>query len=123
MNCILGYLEFLEVHAIQIRNVKIKFIFIFLAAIFFLSPAIPQTKVKPGRCELYGKIQFVKAFPDVKVQVVKAFPDIRVQKVAAFPDKPGKWQIVDSLPDWKVQIVDAFPDYKIQWVDAFPGCE
>ena len=66
----------------------------------------------PGKCELYGRIQFVKAFPDVKVQVVKAFPDIRVQRVKAFPDKPGKWQIVDSFPDWKVQIVDAFPGCK-----------
>ena len=63
----------------------------------------------PGKCDLYGRIPFVQAFPDVKVQVVKAFPDIRVQKVADFPDKPGKWQIVDSFPNWKVQIVDDFP--------------
>ena len=76
----------------------------------------------PGRCRLYGKIQIVEAFGDVKVQVVEAFPDIRVQRVEAFPDGPGKWQIVDAFPDWKVEIVDAFPDYKIQWVDAFPGC-
>lgn len=89
-----------------------------------LTPSsLAQTRGKPGKCNLYGRIQIVEAFADVKVQVVKAFPDIRVQKVSAFPDGPGKWQIVDSFPDWKVQIVDAFPDYKIQWVDAFPGCK
>ncbi len=71
--------------------------------------------------KLYGKIQVVKAFPDVKVQVVTAFPDVKVQKVTAFPDKCGKWQFVDAFPDTKVQFVDAFPDVKIQYVDAFPG--
>ena len=71
--------------------------------------------------KLWGKIQVVKAFPDLKVQVVKAFPDLKVQKVNAFPDKCGKWQFVEAFPDLKVQFVDAFPDVKIQFVDAFPG--
>ena len=71
--------------------------------------------------KLWGKIQVVKAFPDLKVQVVKAFPDLKVQKVNAFPDKCGKWQFVEAFPDLKVQFVDAFPDVKIQYVDAFPG--
>ena len=71
--------------------------------------------------KLYGKIQIVTAFPDVKVQVVTAFPDVKVKKVDAFPDACGKWQIVDAFPDTKVQFVDAFPDVKIQYVDAFPG--
>lgn len=77
---------------------------------------------KPGKCQLFGKIQFVQSFPDVKVQVVTAFPDIKVQIVNAFPDKPGKWQKVSSFPDYKVQIVNSFPDYKIQYVQSFPGC-
>ncbi|MBK7863378.1 MAG: hypothetical protein IPJ65_33210 [Archangiaceae bacterium] len=71
--------------------------------------------------KLWGKIQVVTSFPDVKVQVVTAFPDVKVQKVNAFPDKCGKWQLVDAFPDTKVQFVDAFPDVKIQYVDAFPG--
>ena len=71
--------------------------------------------------KLYGKIQVVTAFPDVKVQVVTAFPDVKVQTVTAFPDKCGKWQLVDAFPDTKVQFVTAFPDVKIQYVDAFPG--
>ena len=96
---------------------------VFVLAILVTLSGSVLGKDKPGKCELYGRIQLVQAFPDVKVQVVKEFPDIRVKKVEAFPDSPGKWQIVDSFPDWKVQIVDAFPDYKIQWVKAFPGCE
>lgn len=79
-------------------------------------------KGNPGKCGLYGKIQFVNSFPDVKVQVVTSFPDIKVQQVQSFPDKPGKWQIVNSFPDYKVQIVQSFPDYKIQYVNSFPGC-
>jgi hypothetical protein len=79
-------------------------------------------KGKPSKCQLYGKIQFVTSFPDVKVQVVTSFPDIKVQRVQSFPDSPGKWQEVTSFPDYKVQIVNSFPDYKIQYVNSFPGC-
>ena len=71
--------------------------------------------------KLYGKIQFVSAFPDLKVKAVSAFPDLKVQTVSAFPDKCGKWQVVDAFPDTKVQFVDAFEDVKVQFVDAFPG--
>lgn len=78
---------------------------------------------KPGKCELYGKIQYVGSFPDVKVQSVSSFPDIKVQLVSSFPDAPGKWQLVGSFPDYKVQLVDSFPDYKIQYVSSFPGCD
>lgn len=70
---------------------------------------------------LYGKVQIVDAFPDIKVQIVNAFPDIKVKWVTAFADDCGKWQEVDAFPDFKIQIVDAFPDIKIQEVDAFPG--
>src|SRR2546429_6564301 len=71
--------------------------------------------------KLYGKVQVVKAFPDLKVKVVSAFPDLKVQKVSAFADTCGKWQLVDSFPDFKIQFVDAFPDVKIQFVSTFPG--
>jgi hypothetical protein len=70
---------------------------------------------------LYGKIQIVDAFPDVKVQTVKAFPDLKVQEVNAFPDRCGLWQMVKAFPDTKVQFVTAFPDVKVQFVSAFPG--
>ena len=56
-----------------------------------------------------------------KIQVVNAFPDIKVQKVNVVPDKCGKWQFVNAFPDTKVQFVKSFPDVKIQYVNAFPG--
>jgi hypothetical protein len=71
--------------------------------------------------KLFGKVQIVSAFPDIKVQVVSAFPDLKVHMVNAFPDSCGKWQAVTAFPDIKIQFVDAFPDVKIQYVDAFPG--
>ena len=70
---------------------------------------------------LYGKIELVDSFPDVKVQIVSAFPDLKVQLVNNFPNKCGQWQIVTAFPDTKVKIVESFPNIKIQYVDAFPG--
>ena len=70
---------------------------------------------------LYGKVQVVTSFPDIKVQVVSSFPDIKVQKVTSFPDSCGKWQFVTSFPDFKIQFVTSFPDIKIQYVTSFPG--
>ena len=82
--------------------------------------------MKSGDCSwngisLYGKVQIVDAFPDIKVEIVDAFPDIKVKWVDAFPDDCGEWQEVEAFPDFKIQIVDAFPDLKVQEVDAFPG--
>lgn len=71
--------------------------------------------------KMYGKVQIVTSFPDVKVQIVNAFPDLKVQMVNSFPDKCGQWQIVNSFPDVKVQFVESFPDVKIQYVNSFPG--
>jgi hypothetical protein len=71
--------------------------------------------------KLWGKIQIVTSFPDIKVQVVSSFPDLKVQNVTSFPDGCGKWQMVTSFPDLKVQMVDSFPDVKIQYVTSFPG--
>lgn len=72
--------------------------------------------------KLYGKVQVVESFPDIKVQIVESFPDLKVQKVTSFPDKCGKWQFVTSFPDIKVQFVTSFPDIKIKYVESFPGC-
>jgi len=73
--------------------------------------------------KLYGKIQIVDSFPDIKVKVVTSFPDLKVMIVENFPDKCGKWKMVTEFPDLKVQFVNAFPDIKIQYVEAFPGIE
>jgi hypothetical protein len=71
--------------------------------------------------KLYGKIQFVDSFPDIKVKAVTAFPDLKVTMVDSFPNKCGEWQSVDSFPDLKVKMVDSFPDLTIQFVSSFPG--
>ncbi len=70
---------------------------------------------------LYGKVQFVTSFPDIKIQFVESFPDIKVQFVDAFPDDCGQWQIVESFPDFTVQVVESFPDIKVKTVNSFPG--
>ncbi len=89
-------------------------------------PILAGDKIKPGDCtykgfKLFGKVQIVEHFPDLKIQVVEHFPDLKVQKVDHFPNACGQWQIVEHFPDLKVQIVEHFPDLKIQWVDHFPG--
>lgn len=89
-------------------------------------PAFAGGKVEKGACtykgfKLFGKVQLVEHFPDLKIQVVEHFPDLKVQKVEHFPNACGQWQIVEHFPDLKVQIVEHFPDLKIQWVDNFPG--
>ena len=71
--------------------------------------------------KLYGKVQFVTSFPDIKIQYVTSFPDIKVKWVTSFPDQCGKWQEVTSFPDFKVQVVTSFPDIKVQEVTSFPG--
>lgn len=70
---------------------------------------------------LYGRVQIVDSFPDLKVQVVNSFPDLKVKTVDNNPTKCGEWKIVDSFPDLKVQMVTSFPDIKIQFVQSFPG--
>lgn len=98
----------------------------FAALLLLLSPLATWADdcviVKNGKeIPLYGKVQIVDAFPDLKVQIVDAFADLEVKIVNAFPDDCGKIQIVNDFPDVKVQIVNAFPDIKVRIVDAFPG--
>lgn len=105
---------------------EMKTLFLAITLTLLSTAAAAADKLNKSSCtfkgkKLYGKVQVVKAFPDIKVQVVKAFPDLKVKEVKAFPDQCGKWQIVTAFPDVKVQFVDAFPDVKIQYVDAFPG--
>jgi hypothetical protein len=71
--------------------------------------------------ELYGRVQFVESFPDIKIQVVESFPDLKVKLVESFPDECGEWEVVESFPDFKVQVVESFADLKVQYVESFPG--
>jgi len=90
------------------------------------SCSVPNEEIDFTNCTfngfpLYGKVQFVESFPDVKVKVVESFPDIKVKIVQSFPDDCGEWKIVNSFPDVKVQLVESFPDVKVKFVDSFPG--
>lgn len=71
--------------------------------------------------KLFGKVEVVENFPDLKVQVVEHFQDLKVKSVSHFPDACGKWQFVDHFPDFKIKYVNHFPDIKIKMVDHFPG--
>jgi hypothetical protein len=70
---------------------------------------------------LYGRVQIVDSFPDLKVQLVTSFPDLKVKWVDYQSTKCGEWQMVSEFPELKVQFVNSFPDIKIQYVQSFPG--
>lgn len=98
------------------------------AALFSLCPLLlrADAKVDKAGCsyngiKLYGKVQVVESFPDLKVKVVTSFPDLKVKTVSSFPDECGKWQMVESFPDFKIQFVSSFPDVSIEYVESFPG--
>ncbi|MEL6346825.1 MAG: hypothetical protein AAFV53_27175 [Myxococcota bacterium] len=71
--------------------------------------------------KLYGNIQVVDSFPDLRVQVVTSFPDLRVRKMQSFADSCGEWRMVDTFADLRIQFVTSFPDLQIEYVDSFPG--
>lgn len=82
-------------------------------------PAAPTPPVDVSK--VFGRVQFVDAFPDYKVEVVDAFPDLKVQQVSAFADSAGEWEVVTAFPDFKIQKVTAFADFRVQFVTSFPG--
>ena len=97
-----------------------------LASLFLTASGVAKTGNVTAKCSfnghpLYGKIQVVTSFPDVKVKVVEHFPDPKVKVVKNFPDACGKWQMVEHFPDTKVQFVTNFPDVEIEYVQHFPG--
>lgn len=76
-----------------------------------------EKKVDPSK--VYGRIQFVKSFPDYKVKAVTSFPDLKVKIVKSLPGS-GEWQIVDTFPDFKIQMVNTFPDFTVEFADGVP---
>ncbi len=97
---------------------------LFVAVVVWANSA--RAEFEPESCSfdgtpLYGNVEIVDSFPDIKVQLVDSFPDLKVQEVSSFPDECGKWQFVSSFSDFKIQYVDSFPDIKVQMVDSFPG--
>ncbi len=94
--------------------------------LFFLNLILQSSKPGEASCswegiQLYGRVQVVEHFPDLKVQVVTSFPELKVESVEYFPDSCGKWQFVEQFPDFKIQYVEHFPDLEIQFVQSFSG--
>jgi hypothetical protein len=79
--------------------------------------AADKKKLDPSK--IYGRIQFVKSFPDYKVKAVTSFPDLKVKIVKSLPG-PGEWEIVNSFPDYKIQMVNSFPDFTVEFADGVP---
>ena len=71
--------------------------------------------------KLYGKVQIVENFPDVKVKVVAANANLLVKQVEIFPSRCGEWQVVDAFPDLRVKFVENSPDFTVQFVQDYPG--
>ncbi len=98
-------------------------IFTLITTLLLAAPA-QAGEIGPGCIwnghQLWGKVQFVTSFPDVRVEINNAFPDLRVQRVTAFPDSCGKWE-VNQHWGLRVQIVQSFGDFRISFVNAFPG--
>ena len=63
--------------------------------------------------KLYGKVQYVDSFPDLKIKFVDSFPDLEVEKVTSSPSKCGQWQIVNSFADLKVKVETGMKGVKI----------
>ena len=106
---------------LMIGLVSLYFCFIFIAPGGTSGGKVEKNSCTYNGFRLYGKVQAVTSFPDIKVKVVSSFPDLKVEKVMSFPDRCGKWQFVDSFPDFKIQYVDSFPDITVELVNSFPG--
>ena len=76
-----------------------------------------RPKVLECPCNLWGDVQFVDAFPDLKIRFVDAFPDLEIELIKNSPNGPGQWREVTSFPDFTVQVVESFPDLEIQLVN------
>lgn len=106
---------------LRILLVVMAFVFLSQLSVATSERILDRATCTFGGKPLYGKVQVVDSFPDLKVRVVESFPDLKVKLVSSFPDNCGEWQMVESFPHVKVQFVQSFPDIKIQYVQAFPG--
>ena len=81
--------------------------------------------IDPETCKykdfkMYGKIEIVESFPDVKVQVVESFPDLKVKVVESFPDDCGEWEFVENFSDLKIQFDDYHWDPQMRALQLIP---
>ena len=84
-------------------------------------PALDKVACTFKGKKLYGRVEYVTSFPDLKVRVVTSLPDLRVETVSSLPSRCGEWQEVTSSPVIRVKLVDAFEDLEIEYVTSLPG--
>lgn len=58
-----------------------------VASLLLISPLCASAASSVDVSKVYGKIQFVDSYPDLKVQ-----------QVGTYADAPGKWQVVNFYP-------------------------
>ncbi len=92
-----------------------------LTLVAFVSEAVPQNAPQvrsgaPQAQQVFGRIQVVDHFPDVRVRVVQGIADMEVRVVDAFPNRQGRWQFVDHFPDFRVQFVQHHADFTVRLV-------
>lgn len=88
--------------------------------LLFISPAQSDDCVINGY-KLYGRIEFVTEFEDIRVKLVDEFADLDVKKVNYTADQCGEWQVVEDLPELKVKIVNSGEDIRVRFVNEFEG--
>ena len=110
-----------KITSMMLRGLMINVFFLVLAGSAAADSGVDEDACTFNGFPLYGDIQVVDSFPDIKVQIVESFPDLNVQTVSSFPDDCGQWKFVTSFPDVKIQYVESFPDIKIKMVTSFPG--
>lgn len=70
----------------------------------------------PQPQEVFGRIQVVDHFPDVRVRAVQGIADMEVRVVDALANRQGRWQFVDHFPDFRVQFVQHHADFTVRLV-------
>ncbi|MBN1339287.1 MAG: hypothetical protein JXA03_08185 [Bacteroidales bacterium] len=80
----------------------------------------PYTCTFKGK-ELFGKIQRVTSFADLKVEVVDYNADLEVDTTSSWPSKCGQWKFVQHFPDLKVEFVKYGADLRIKYVNYGAG--
>lgn len=103
-----------------------KYILIITGLIMITAGNISAQDFDPFTCtykgmELYGKIQKVDNYGDVKVEVVNYNADLEVDTTESYPSRCGEWKFVKDYPDFKIQFVSYGGDIKIRYVSYSPG--
>jgi len=65
-------------------------LFVLVVSIFASFPVLGANDINRQTCtfkdhKLYGKVQIVESFPDMKIKMTSSFPDLQVQLVDSFP--------------------------------------